>query len=265
MIVERATHASLIDVLDRVLDKGIVIDAWVRVSLAGIDLMTLQARIFVASIEDRVLNRAAARRLRPRWRPRRSRRRAGASRRDALRRDAAPRPDAPSSEPVMASRHVPRLVLGNAAGTRAGRRRTPGRARARSRMGSDLSHRAAGVRRRDRAAADTAMADGARVPAAERLRGDGLPRPDRLRAGARRHHRRQAGPLPRHRRGFAGAGDSGVARAGAAVAVGVRAPRHRRRGVRNAWNGWRRARRRPSLAGRRFAARARRRSSRSRR
>ena len=51
MIVERATHASLIDVLDRVLDKGVVIDAWVRVSLAGIDLMTLQARIFVASIE----------------------------------------------------------------------------------------------------------------------------------------------------------------------------------------------------------------------
>src|SRR5438034_1334920 len=39
MAVERAAGGtSLIDVLDRVLDKGIVIDAWVRVSLVGIDL-----------------------------------------------------------------------------------------------------------------------------------------------------------------------------------------------------------------------------------
>ena len=39
MAVERAAGgSSLIDVLDRVLDKGIVIDAWVRVSLVGIDL-----------------------------------------------------------------------------------------------------------------------------------------------------------------------------------------------------------------------------------
>ena len=38
MPVERASGGtSLIDVLDRVLDKGIVIDAWVRVSLVGID------------------------------------------------------------------------------------------------------------------------------------------------------------------------------------------------------------------------------------
>jgi len=36
----RRTGTSLIDVLDRVLDKGIVIDAWVRVSLVGIDLIT---------------------------------------------------------------------------------------------------------------------------------------------------------------------------------------------------------------------------------
>jgi Gas vesicle protein len=41
MVIERASGgASLIDVLDRVLDKGIVIDAWVRVSLVGIDLIT---------------------------------------------------------------------------------------------------------------------------------------------------------------------------------------------------------------------------------
>jgi hypothetical protein len=41
----------LIDVLDRVLDKGIVIDAWVRISLVGIDLITVEARIVVASID----------------------------------------------------------------------------------------------------------------------------------------------------------------------------------------------------------------------
>ena len=52
MAVERtAGGASLIDVLDRVLDKGIVIDAWVRVSLVGIDLITVEARVVVASID----------------------------------------------------------------------------------------------------------------------------------------------------------------------------------------------------------------------
>src|ERR1700738_3114867 len=52
MAVERSpSGSSLIDGLDRVLDKGIVIDAWVRVSLVGIDLITVEARIVVASIE----------------------------------------------------------------------------------------------------------------------------------------------------------------------------------------------------------------------
>ena len=52
MPVERSpSGSSLIDVLDRVLDKGIVIDAWVRVSLVGIDLVTVEARIVVASID----------------------------------------------------------------------------------------------------------------------------------------------------------------------------------------------------------------------
>src|SRR5579872_5904911 len=50
--VERAPGGtSLIDVLDRVLDKGIVIDAWVRISLVGIDLITVEARVVVASID----------------------------------------------------------------------------------------------------------------------------------------------------------------------------------------------------------------------
>ena len=52
MVVERHSGGtSLIDVLDRVLDKGIVIDAWVRISLVGIDLITVEARIVVASID----------------------------------------------------------------------------------------------------------------------------------------------------------------------------------------------------------------------
>src|SRR6478609_7228074 len=52
MPVERTPGGtSLIDVLDRVLDKGIVIDAWVRVSLVGIDLITVEARVVVASID----------------------------------------------------------------------------------------------------------------------------------------------------------------------------------------------------------------------
>ena|SRR5690242_17865743 len=52
MAVERVSGgSSLIDVLDRVLDKGMVIDAWVRISLVGIDLITVEARVVVASIE----------------------------------------------------------------------------------------------------------------------------------------------------------------------------------------------------------------------
>jgi hypothetical protein len=42
---------TLIDVLDRVLDKGIVIDAWARMSVVGIDLLTVEVKVVVASIE----------------------------------------------------------------------------------------------------------------------------------------------------------------------------------------------------------------------
>ncbi len=52
MAVERAPGGtSLIDVLDRILDKGIVVDAWVRISLVGIDLITVAARVVIASID----------------------------------------------------------------------------------------------------------------------------------------------------------------------------------------------------------------------
>jgi hypothetical protein len=49
-----SSSTSVIDVLDHVLDKGIVIDAWVRVSLVGVDLLTIEARVVVASIQTYV-------------------------------------------------------------------------------------------------------------------------------------------------------------------------------------------------------------------
>ena len=42
---------SVLEVLDRILDKGIVIDAFVRVSLVGIELLTIEARVVVSSVE----------------------------------------------------------------------------------------------------------------------------------------------------------------------------------------------------------------------
>ncbi|MGY1735823.1 gas vesicle structural protein GvpA [Geodermatophilus sp. SYSU D00684] len=50
--VNRAPRPSgLADVLDVVLDKGIVIDAYVRVALVGIELLTIDARIVIASVD----------------------------------------------------------------------------------------------------------------------------------------------------------------------------------------------------------------------
>lgn len=42
---------SLADVLNIVLDKGIVIDAFIRVSVIGIELLTIEARIVIASVD----------------------------------------------------------------------------------------------------------------------------------------------------------------------------------------------------------------------
>src|SRR3954467_7777123 len=50
--VRRAPSASgLYDVLDLILDKGIVIDAFVRVSLVGIELLTVDLRVVIASVD----------------------------------------------------------------------------------------------------------------------------------------------------------------------------------------------------------------------
>ena len=53
-VVRLPPRTSVIDVLDHILDKGIVIDAWIRVALAGIDLLTVEARVVVASIRTYV-------------------------------------------------------------------------------------------------------------------------------------------------------------------------------------------------------------------
>lgn len=52
MAVEKAiASSSLAEVVDRILDKGIVVDAWVRVSLVGIELLAIEARIVVAGVD----------------------------------------------------------------------------------------------------------------------------------------------------------------------------------------------------------------------
>ena len=52
MAVEKTnSSSSLAEVIDRILDKGIVIDAWARVSLVGIELLANEARVVIASDE----------------------------------------------------------------------------------------------------------------------------------------------------------------------------------------------------------------------
>ncbi len=52
MAVEKAiASSSLVEVVDRILDKGVVVDAWVRVSLVGIELLAIEARVTVAGVE----------------------------------------------------------------------------------------------------------------------------------------------------------------------------------------------------------------------
>lgn len=50
--VQKSTDsASLAEVVDRILDKGIVVDAFAKVSLVGIELISIEARVVVASVE----------------------------------------------------------------------------------------------------------------------------------------------------------------------------------------------------------------------
>jgi len=61
--LDRPTSSSLADVIDTILDKGLVIDAFVRVSLVGIELLTIDARIVVASIDTYLRYAEAVNRL----------------------------------------------------------------------------------------------------------------------------------------------------------------------------------------------------------
>jgi gas vesicle structural protein len=52
MAVEKVNaSSSLAEVVDRILDKGVVIDAWVRVSLVGIELLAVEARVVIAGVD----------------------------------------------------------------------------------------------------------------------------------------------------------------------------------------------------------------------
>ncbi|MFL6073928.1 MAG: gas vesicle protein GvpJ [Mycobacteriales bacterium] len=60
---DRPSPTGLADVIDTILDKGMVIDAYVRVSLVGIELLTVDARVVVASVDTYLRYAEAVNRL----------------------------------------------------------------------------------------------------------------------------------------------------------------------------------------------------------
>lgn len=51
MVTQSPDVSSLAEVLDRILDKGIVVDLWARISLVGIEILTIESRVVVASVD----------------------------------------------------------------------------------------------------------------------------------------------------------------------------------------------------------------------
>jgi hypothetical protein len=52
MAIEKSVaSSSLAEVIDRILDKGVVVDAFVRIALVGIELIAIEARVVIASVE----------------------------------------------------------------------------------------------------------------------------------------------------------------------------------------------------------------------
>ncbi|WP_201714560.1 gas vesicle protein GvpJ [Rossellomorea arthrocnemi] len=52
MAIQKSNNSSsLAEVIDRILDKGIVIDAFARVSVVGIEILTVEARVVIASVD----------------------------------------------------------------------------------------------------------------------------------------------------------------------------------------------------------------------
>jgi gas vesicle structural protein len=47
----RPSTSSLAEILDRILDKGIIIDLWDRISLLGLEIITVEAHLVISSIE----------------------------------------------------------------------------------------------------------------------------------------------------------------------------------------------------------------------
>jgi gas vesicle structural protein len=68
--LERPKPSGLADVIEVILDKGLVIDAYVRISLIGIELITIDARIVIASVDTYLRFAEAGQPARPRrgWR-----------------------------------------------------------------------------------------------------------------------------------------------------------------------------------------------------
>src|SRR4051795_10648697 len=61
--LERPAPSGLADVVEMILDKGLVIDAYVRVSLVGIELITIDARVVIASVDTYLRFASATNRL----------------------------------------------------------------------------------------------------------------------------------------------------------------------------------------------------------
>ena len=51
MVTVAPNASSLAEVLDRILDKGVVVDVWARISLVGIEILTVESRVVVASVD----------------------------------------------------------------------------------------------------------------------------------------------------------------------------------------------------------------------
>ena len=69
MAIERVGGTNLADVVERILDKGIVIDVWVCVALVGIDILTVEARVVIASVDTFLKYADAIRQIPPVARP----------------------------------------------------------------------------------------------------------------------------------------------------------------------------------------------------
>lgn len=61
--LDRPSPSGLADVIEVILDKGMVIDIYIRVSLVGIELLTIDARIVIASVDTYIRFAEAANRL----------------------------------------------------------------------------------------------------------------------------------------------------------------------------------------------------------